>query len=115
MRSRLVSSMTVMSMMGSSLPAHADSLFDRLLYPSAASGGSGSWKHILVISLTVVGFVLVVFFALGLPAMHQVMRDSESEARADPLYQRIRRSLSKGRRQGKIDRQNDKARGRDLS
>lgn len=95
MRSHLLVAMTMMSLMDSSLPARADSLVAQFWYPSAASGGSWSWKHILVITLTVVGFLLVVFFALGLPTIREAMREGRSEARADPLYQRIRRSLKR--------------------
>ena len=71
---------------------------ERVLSWSAASDGSWNWKHYLLIALIVVGFGLVVFFALGLPTIREAMRESENsenKVRADTLYQRIGRGLKR--------------------
>lgn len=110
MKLRRVIPTALLSLLGAGLSAQAQSLGERVLSWSAASDGSWSWKHILLIALTVVGFGLVVFFALGLPTIREAMREGKSEARADPLYQRMRRGLKRTTLRRNIDRQNVSAR-----
>ena len=86
---------------------------ERVLSWFAASDGSWNWKHYLLIALIVVGFGLVVFFALGLPTIREAMRESENKVRADTLYQRIGRGLKRRTVRRDMDRKDVSARKRD--
>lgn len=113
MKLRLFIPVALLSLAGAGIPAQAESFGERVLSWSDASGGSWSWKHVLFISLVVVGFGLVVFFALGLPTIRQAMREGKSRARADTLYRRMCCGFKRRTARRDMDRQDVSARKRD--